>query len=58
MLALLPSCFESILWVTVESVLGSQVYVECIETLRSFEMVARPLEFLLSGKLRPPPLEV
>ena len=48
MLALLPSCFESILWVTVESVLGSQVYVECIETLRSFEMVAPPLEYLLS----------
>ena len=36
----LPSCFESILRVTVESVQGSQVYLECNVILESFEMVA------------------
>ena len=51
------SC-ESILEVTVESVQGNQVYLECIGTLGSFEMVAQPLELLSSGMLRPPPLEV
>ena len=54
----LPSSFESILGVTVESVPGIQVYLECIGTLGFFEMVARPLEFLSSFKLRQPPLEV
>ena len=54
----LPWCFESILEVTVESVQGSQVYLEWIGTLGSFGMVARPLEFLSSVKLRPLPLEV
>ena len=54
----LPSCFESIVGVTVESVQGNQVYLECIETLGSFEMVARPLEFLSSISLKLPPLEV
>ena len=42
----LPSCFGMILGVTVESVQGSQVYLEWIGTLGSFGMVARPLEFL------------
>ena len=54
----LLSCFESILRVTVESVQGNQVYLEWIGILGSFGMVAQPLEFLLSFKLRPPPLEV
>ena len=54
----LTSCFELILGVTIESVQGRQVYLECIGTMESFEMVARPLEFLSSVKLRPPPLEV
>ena len=54
----LPLCFELILGVTVETVQGSQVYLECIGTSGSFGMVARPLEFLSSVKLRPPPLEV
>ena len=54
----MPLCFQSILGVTVESVQGSQVYLECIGTSGSFVMVARPLEFILSVKLRPPPLEV
>ena len=54
----LPSCFESVLVVTVESVQGNQVYLECIGTLGSFEMVAQPLELLSSGMLRPPPLEM
>ena len=54
----LPSCFELILEVTVESVQGSQVYLECIGTSGSFEMVARPLEFLSSVKVRPTPLVV
>ena len=53
-----PLCFKSILGVTIESVQGSQVYLECIVTSGSFEIVARPLEFLSSVKLRPPPLEL
>ena len=43
---------------TVESVQGSQEYLECIGILGSFEMVARTLEFLSSVKLGPSPLEV
>ena len=54
----LPSCFELILGVTIESVQGRQVYLECIGTMESFEMVARPLEFLSSVKWRWYPLEV
>ena len=54
----MPSCFQSILGVTVESVPGIQVYLECTGTLGSFEMVERPLEFLSSVKLSPPPLQV
>ena len=40
----LPSCSESILGMTVESVQGSQVYLEQIETSGSFGIVARPLD--------------
>ena len=54
----LPSYFELILRVTVESVQGNQVYLEWTATLGSFSMVARPLEFLLMIHLRAPPLEV
>ena len=54
----MPSCCESILGVTVESVKGNQVYLEWIGTSGSFEMVARPLVFLSTFTLRPPPLEV
>ena len=54
----LPLHFESLLGVTIKSVQGSQVYLECIGTSGSFGMVARPLEFLSSVKLRLPPLEV
>ena len=54
----LPSCFESILGVTFESVQFSQLYLECPVISRSFEMLARHLEFLSSVKLRPLPLEV
>ena len=54
----LPSSFKSILGVTVESVPGIQVYLECIGTLGSFEMMARTLEYLSSVQLIPPPLEV
>ena len=43
---------------TVESVQGSQVYLEGIGTSGSFEMLAQPLEFLSRVKLRLPPLEV
>ena len=53
-----PSCFESILWVTVESVQGNRVYLEWIGTSGSFGIVARPLEFLSTFNWRPPPLEV
>ena len=51
----LPSCFESIFGVTVESVQGSQVSLEWIGTSGSFGMVTRPLEFLSSFNLRLPP---
>ena len=54
----LPGCFETILGVTVESVQGSHMYLECIGTSGSFEMVARSQDFLSSVKLRPPPVEV
>ena len=53
-----PSCFESNLGVMIKSGQRNQVYLGCIGTSGSFEMVARPLEFLSSVKLRPPPLEV
>ena len=52
-----PSCFESILWVTVESVQGNRVYLEWIGTSGSFGIVARPLEFLSTFKMRLPPLK-
>ena len=54
----LPSFFKSILGVTIKSVQGSQVYLEWIGTSGSFGIVALPLEFLSSLKLRPSPLEV
>ena len=57
-LSQLPSCFESILGVTVESVQGNRVYLEWIGTSGSFGIVARPLEFLSIFNWRPPPLEV
>ena len=52
----LPSCFESMLGVIVESVQGSQLYLECIGTPGTLGIVARSLEFLSNFKLRPPPL--
>ena len=54
----LPLYFDLILGMTVESVQGSQVYLECNGTSGSFETVVRHLEFLSSVKLRQPPLEV
>ena len=54
----LPLCFEWILVVKVETVQGSQVYLQWIGTLGSFGILARRLEFLSRFKLRPPPLEV
>ena len=51
-----PSCFQLIFGVTVESVQGNQVYLECIGTSESVGIVALPLEFLSSVKLRVPPL--
>ena len=54
----LPSCFQSFLGETFESAKGSQLYLECIGTSGSFEMVAQPLEILSSVTLRPPPLVV
>ena len=39
----MPMCFESTLGVTVEPMQWNQVYLECIGTSGSFEMVARPL---------------
>ena len=57
-LAQLPPYFESILRVPIESIQGSQVYLECIGTMGSYGLVALPMEFLSSVKLRSPPLEV
>ena len=54
----LPLRFESILGVTVEAVQGNQVYLKLIGTLGSFRMMAGPLEFLSTFKLRLPPFEV
>ena len=54
----LPLCFESILSMTVESVQRGQVYLECIGTSGSFDLLELTLEFFSSVKLRPPPLEV
>ena len=54
----LPSCFESILEVTIESLQGNLVYLGWVGTLGSVGIVARPLEFLSTLKLRAPPLEV
>ena len=54
----LPSCFELILGVTVQSVQGNQVYLEWIGTSGFFCIVQQPLEFLSSFKLRQVPLEV
>ena len=45
-------------WCDLESVQGNQLYLECIGTSGSFEMVARPLELLSRIKLKPPPLEM
>ena len=54
----LPSCFESILEVIVESVQGSQVVSGVHWDIAIFQPVGRPLELLSSVKLSPPPLEV
>ena len=54
----MPSCYESILGVTVESVQESQVYLEWIGTSGSFGILTPPLDFLSSINLRSPPLEV
>ena len=53
-----PPWCESILGVTVEAVQGNQVYLEWTGTLGSFGMLALPLEFLSTFKLRLPPLEL
>ena len=46
----LPSCFESVLGVTVKSMQGNQMYLEWTGTSGSFGVVARPLEFLSTFK--------
>ena len=53
-----PSCCESILSVTVESVQRNQVYLAWNGTSGPFGMVVRFLDFLSTFKLKPPPLEV
>ena len=57
-LSQVPYCFESMHGVTVDSVQRNQVDLEWIGIMGSFGMVARSLEFLLTFKLRPPPLEM
>ena len=44
--------------VIVESLQGNPVYLEWTWIMGSFRIVARPVEFLSTFKLRPPPLEV
>ena len=56
-LSYLPSCFESILGVTVESVQGSQVYLEWIGTSGTFGMGATPA-VPLECQVETTPLEV
>ena len=58
LLSLVPSCFKSILGMTVESERGCHMYLEWIGTSGSFGVVARPLEFLSSFKMRLPSVEV
>ena len=53
-----PSCCESTLGVTVESVQGNQVYLQWIGTSGSFGFGAQALEFHSSFKLRLPALEL
>ena len=57
-LSSMPSCCEEILRETVESVQGNQVYLEWNGTSGSFGMLARPMEFLWTFKLRSPSLEL
>ena len=54
----LPSCFELILGMTMESVQRSQGYQVGTGTSGSFEIVTQLLEFLSSVKLRLSPFEV
>ena len=56
-LSLVPPYCKLILRVRVASVKGNQVYLEWTGTSGSSEMVERPLEFLSTFKLRPPPLD-
>ena len=53
-----PSCFESVLRVTIMKVQVSQVCLEHTGTSGPFEMMASPLEFLSSVKWTLPRLEV
>ena len=58
MLSHQPSCCESILGVTVESVNRNQVFLEWIGTSGSFLIVIHPLEFLSCFMLKLPSLEL
>ena len=52
----MPSSFESILVMTIESVQGNQVYLTWTGTSWSFGMVAQPLELIVIQVETPPPL--
>ena len=54
----MPSCCDSILGVTVESVQENLVFLERTGISLFFGMVSGPLEFLSTFKLKGPPLEV
>ena len=57
-LSQVPYCFESMHGVTVDSVQRNQVDLEWKGTSQSFCIVAQPMEFLSTLKLRPPPHEM
>ena len=54
----MPSSFESILVMTIESVQGNQVYLTWTGTSWSFGMVAQPLELIVIQVETPPLIEV
>ena len=51
------TCFELVLGVIIESVAGESGVSGMDLDIRVFGLVARPVEFLSTFKLRPPPLE-
>ena len=57
-LSVLPSCREFILGVTFKSLQRNEALSQVMGTLGPFQMVAQPLEFFSSFKVRAAPSEV